>query len=70
MREKKNFDQDENDSEKKERDDFPASQPGHVMARRYGRAAGIERIVTGDRVEHQRIVVHRSRQGSDMVERE
>src|SRR5204863_8049693 len=32
-----------------------ALQPGRVMARRYGRAAGIERIVTRDRGEHQRI---------------
>ena len=47
-----------------------ALQPGSVVARRYGSAAGIERIVTRDRVEHQRIVVHGSRQGSDMVERE
>src|SRR4029453_10500727 len=32
VREKKNFDQDENDSENKERNDFPASQAGQIMA--------------------------------------
>ena len=34
----------------------PRSSAGSVVARRYGSAAGIERIVTGDHVEHQRIV--------------
>jgi hypothetical protein len=32
VREKQNFDQDENDSENKERDDFPASQASQIMA--------------------------------------
>ena len=47
-----------------------ALQPGRVVARRYGSAAGIERIVARDRVEHQRIIAHRSRQRADMIERE
>jgi hypothetical protein len=49
---------------------YPAFQPGRIMPGGRRSATGIERIVSGDDVEHQRIVGNGARQRSDVVERE
>ena len=47
-----------------------AFERGGIMAGGRGGAAGIERVVPGDRFEHQRVVGDGAGQRPDMVERE
>jgi hypothetical protein len=49
---------------------YPACQPGRIVPGGRRSATGIERIMFGDDVEHQRIVGNGARQQSDVAERE
>ena len=48
----------------------PRSSAGRIVAVRRGRAAGIERVVAGDHLQHQRVVGDGAGHRPDMVERE